>query len=114
MFSASSIKAFFSCSDTSIRARGRGAGSEQHIRIDKAFALRDLSHLDIHWFAEHWPIESKGMKFSSLATRINVRWKRRQELFLNSRPAKLAGNCFGSTQVTTARKPLEIISLANW
>src|SRR5437667_12677278 len=94
MFSASSIKAFFSCSDTSIRARGRGAGCGQHIRIDKAFALRDLSHLDIHWFAEHWPIESKGMKFSSLATRINVRWKRRQELFIEFTSGKAGRQLF--------------------
>src|SRR5437870_7294329 len=62
----------FSCSDASIRARCRAAGCRQQIRIDKAFALRDFSYLDIQWFAEHWPIESEGMKFSSLTTRIDL------------------------------------------
>src|SRR5437879_12281011 len=52
----------------------------QHIRIDKAFALRDFSHLDIHWLTEHWSIEREGMELSSLSARIDMVGKSRQKI----------------------------------
>src|SRR5207302_9607533 len=72
----------FSCSDTNVRTRGRVGGCGQHIRIDKTFALRDLSHLYVHWFAKHWPIKSESMKFSSLTTRVDTVGKSRKEVFI--------------------------------
>ncbi len=65
------------------------------VRIDEPVSFYDLTGLDRHRLAKHWPGISKGVKLAPLSTGIDVCRKLSQKLLVKLSTCELGGELSG-------------------